>query len=373
MLDYLDAFVARYRPYKGGAWCYEDGCIYRGLALLHEATAQARWRDHLIRLATAQVAPDGRLAGFDPEEYNIDNILPGRVLFALDRWTGDPRWLRAADRLGAQLARHPRTAGGSYWHKRRYPQQVWLDGLYMGLPFQIQLAQHRGDQRLAQDALSQLAHAFALTLRPDGLCAHGYDAVRAQGWADPVTGQSASAWARALGWQAMALVDCAELVGPAAFAAAGLSAPTTALLARLVALQATDGGWLQVVDMPDLDGNYTESSASAMLAYALMGAAAQGLAPAGAGPAAARAMAFLRDRLRPADPSGPSGDPSGGLGMIRLTGICHVAGLGGFEGHQRDGSPAYYLSEKIVSDDAKGTGPLMMAAARERQAHPQVA
>lgn len=363
MLDYFDGFAARYQPYKDGAWCYEDGCIYRGLELLHQATGEARWRDHLIRLASAQVASDGTLSGYDPEDYNIDNILSGRVLFALDRWTGDPRWIAAAERLGAQLARHPRTAGGSYWHKKIYPQQVWLDGLYMGLPFQVQLAQHRGDQRAVQDALAQLAEAFRLTLRPDGLCAHGYDAVRGQDWADPETGQSASAWARALGWQAMALADCAELVGPAEFSAAGLAVPTTALLAGLVALQAQDGGWFQVIDMPDLPGNYMESSATAMLAYALMSAAPLGLAPAGADPAATRALTFLRGRLKGRAP----GDP------VQLTGICHVAGLGGFSGRYRDGSPGYYLTEQIVSDDAKGTGPLMMAAAREWQAAAQAA
>ncbi|MFC7705477.1 glycoside hydrolase family 105 protein [Plastorhodobacter daqingensis] len=354
MLDYFDAFAARYEPYKGGAWCYEDGCIYRGLELLFQATGEARWQDHLIRLARAQVGPDGTLAGYDPEDYNIDNILSGRVLFALDRWTADPRWMAAADRLGAQLAHHPRTAGGSYWHKKIYPQQVWLDGLYMGLPFQIQLAQHRGDQRAVQDALAQLAEAFTLTLRPDGLCAHGYDAVRAQGWADPVTGQSPAAWARALGWQAMALVDCAELVGPAAFAAVGLAGRTTALLVRILALQTEGGGWLQVIDMPDLPGNYAESSASAMFAYALLSAGGAGLAPPGAEAGAARALDFLRGKLR-----------ADAAGLTRLTGICHVAGLGGFSGRYRDGTPEYYLSEPVVSDDSKGTGPLMMAAARQ--------
>lgn len=355
MLDYFDAFAARYQPYKSGAWCYEDGCIYRGLDLLHEATGEARWREHLLRLAGAQVGPDGALAGYDPEDFNIDNILSGRVLFALHRWTGEARFLAAADRLGAQLARHPRTAGGSYWHKRIYPQQVWLDGLYMGLPFQIQLAQHRGDQRAVQDALAQLSEAFALTRRPDGLCAHGYDAARAQAWADPVTGQSASAWARALGWQAMALVDCAALAGEAAFAEAGLAAQTTALLERLLLLQLPVGGWLQVIDMPELPGNYAESSASAMLAYALLTAGPLGLAPAEAEAAAGRALTFLEGRVQNVGPGGEA----------QLTGICHVAGLGGFSGVYRDGSPAYYLSEKIVSDDSKGTGPLMMAIARQ--------
>ncbi|QDA36976.1 di-trans,poly-cis-decaprenylcistransferase (plasmid) [Paracoccus liaowanqingii] len=354
MLDYFDAFATRYRPYKGGAWCYEDGCIYRGLQLLSEATGEARWRDHLLRLAQAQVAPDGTLSGYDPLEYNIDNILAGRVLFALDRWTGDPRWMRAARQLGTQLADHPRTAGGSYWHKKIYPCQIWLDGLYMGLPFQIELGRHLGDQRLVQDALAQLREAMALTARPDGLYAHGCDTSRAQDWADKATGQSASAWARALGWQAMALVDSAALTGLQTFAAAGLEAPTRDLLARIAVLQRDDGGWLQVIDQPDLAGNYTESSASAMFAYALNGAV--GLAPAGAPEAAARALRFLEGRLR------HDGQGAG------FGGICLVAGLGGFSGVYRDGTPAYYLTEPVVADDAKGTGPLMMAAAQAMMA-----
>ncbi|MFN3526074.1 MAG: glycoside hydrolase family 88 protein, partial [Paracoccus sp. (in: a-proteobacteria)] len=315
-------------------------------------TGQDRWRDHLLRLATAQVAPDGTLSGYQATEYNIDNILAGRVLFALDRWTGDPRWLRAARRLGLQLEHHPRTAGGSYWHKKVYPHQVWLDGLYMGLPFQIELARHLGEQRPVQDALSQLADALAMTARPDGLYAHGCDTSRAQAWADPQTGQSPSAWARAIGWQAMALVDSAALAGAPAFDAAGLTGPTRALLARLIGLQAADGGWLQVIDQPALSGNYTESSATAMFAYALMTAAGTALAPPGAAAAADRAMAFLDQRLR------HDGQGAG------FDGICHVAGLGGFSGVYRDGTPGYYLSEPVVRDDAKGTGPLMMAAAR---------
>ena len=346
MLTYFDDFATRYQPYKGGAWCYEDGCVYRGLLLLFEATGEARWRDHLLRLATAQVAPDGTLAGYDAQDFNIDNILSGRVLFALDRWTGDPRWLAAARHLAAQLGQHPRTAGGSYWHKKIYPHQVWLDGLYMGLPFQIELAQAAGDQRLIQDALAQLREAFVLTDRGDGLYAHGYDAARAQKWADPETGRSASAWARALGWQAMALVDCAALVGAGEFARAGLAQPTRALLGRIAGLQREDGGWLQVIDMPDLPGNYTETSASAMFAYALL-AADPTIAPAGAPAAASGALAFLDRKL---------------VGN-RLTGIVHVAGLGGFSGVYRDGTPEYYLTEAVVEDDAKGVGPLMMAEA----------
>ena len=106
--EYFEQFCSRYRHYKGGSWCYEDGCIYRGLQQLAEATGEARWSDHLHRLADVQIATDGALAGYDPQEYNIDHILAGRILFPLSEETGDPRYLAAADHLAGQLRSHPR-------------------------------------------------------------------------------------------------------------------------------------------------------------------------------------------------------------------------------------------------------------------------
>ena len=244
--SYFDAFASRYEHYKDGRWCYEDGCIYRGLVLLHKATGEARWRDHLLRLTGPQIAPDGALQGFDPEEFNIDNILAGRCLFHLADETGDPRYMAAADRLAEQLAAHPRTQAGNYWHKKRYPEQVWLDGIYMGLPFQVEYAQRRDRPELIDDAMAQMERALDLTAGPAGLYVHGYDAVRAQDWADPETGRSAAVWARAVGWLAMALVDLAELVPERA------PLPRTkALLDAIVAQQAPSGLWPQVLDAPD--------------------------------------------------------------------------------------------------------------------------
>lgn len=343
--DYFDAFAARYRHYKGGSWCYEDGCIYRGLVLLHRATGERRWFDHLRRLTDAQIGPDGALAGYDPGEFNIDHILAGRCLFHLAEETGEPRYMAAAGRLAGQLAEHPRTDTGNYWHKKRYPEQVWLDGLYMGLPFQIEYGQRSGDDALVDDALAQLSRALDLTAGPAGLYVHGHDAARAQGWADAETGQSPAVWARAVGWLAMALVDIAELLpGRAPLP------ETRALLDAVIAQQGASGLWPQVLAAPDLAGNYDESSASAMFAYALMAADRLGLAPSGR-PGRRAWDALVSSRLQTVE------------GRLQLTRICHVAGLGGFEGNYRDGTPGYYLSEDIVTDDAKGVGPLMMAGA----------
>lgn len=351
LFAYADAYASDYAFYKGGAWCYEDGCLYRGLVLLHQSTGEARWLDHLLRLTGPQVAEDGALAGYDPQEFNIDNILAGRCLFHLHRETRDARYLAAAARLAGQLAAHPRTASGNYWHKGIYPDQVWLDGLYMGLPFQIEWGLHSGNPALVEDAARQMLGALDLTRMRSGLYAHGFDSARRQSWADPVTGQSPALWSRALGWLAMALADGCDLLG--AGAPPALKAALADLLARMAPLATANRLWLQVPDMPDLPGNYEESSASAMFAYAGMVAARLGISDK-VGPATLDA---LEGRLQ--------FDPA--AGRDRLPGICAVAGLGG-NGQRRDGTPAYYVSEPVVSDDPKGVGPLLMAAAEHHRA-----
>lgn len=352
--DYFDRFCARYRPYKEGAWCYEDGCIYRGLDLLHEATGEPRWRAHLHRLADRQIGRDGSLSGYDPEEFNIDNILSGRILLPLARETGDPRYMAAARRLIGQLDRHPRTLSGNYWHKKRYPHQVWLDGLYMALPFQVDYALATGETARIADALAQFSTALALTATASGLHVHGYDESRAQRWSDPATGQSPAVWARAMGWLVMALVDVLAVL-PEDAATRPLRTRTRAILAALAARQAASGLWPQVLDAPGLPGNYEESSATAMFAYAFLRAARLGLVHDEEAARLRLAGLAALDGLRPRLVAEG--------GTIRFAGICSVAGLGALSGPYRDGTPAYYLTEPVVADDAKGVGPLAMAAA----------
>jgi unsaturated rhamnogalacturonyl hydrolase len=352
LTEYFEAYVRAYAPYKGGAWCYEDGCIYRGLELLHRATGEARWLHALRRRVDAQIGEGPSLAGYDAAEYNIDNVLPGRALLYLREVTGEARYLDLAGLLAGQLATHPRTQSGVYWHKRRYPSQVWLDGLYMGAPFQVAYGIATGKDALVDDAIGQVGTALDMTWEPaTGLYAHAADEAREQRWADPETGRSPAHWARALGWLAMSLVDLAELAGPARFAP--LRSRSQALLARISALRQPSGLWLQVIDRPDLPGTYEETSASAMFVYALLKGHALGLAE----PEAGLMAALVAQAIRP--------KPGGGLEMAE---ICEVAGLGAFEGRFRDGSPEYYLTERRVSDDAKGVGPMMMAYAASVEA-----
>jgi unsaturated rhamnogalacturonyl hydrolase len=346
LYDYIDAYVTAYQPYKGGNWCYEDGCIYRGLELLHRETGDARWLDHLTRMVDAQVAEDGTLKGYGLSDYNIDNVLSGRALLYLHKLTEEPRYMTAADTLARQLKTHPRTQSGVYWHKLRYPWQIWLDGLYMAHPFRIAHAQAKGDEAAVADSLRQIDIAFdALFDAETGLYKHAYDEACEQPWADKANGQSPAFWSRAIGWLTMALVDVAALTGPGF---APLEARTKDLLAKVLAHRVNGGLWLQVLNRPDLDGNYEETSASAMFTYALMQGAKLGLVDL---PSDLPGQLFTQ-ALAP--------KAGGGMEMVEM---CEVAGLGWYENRFRDGSAEYYLTERRVADDAKGVGPLMMVAA----------
>lgn len=350
LTDFFDRYAQDHRPYKDGSWCYEDGVIYRGLELLHKSTGEARWLDHLHRLIAPQLLEGPRLLGYDPNEYNIDHVMSGRALMYLHTVTGEDRYLDNAKLLISQLDTHPRTKSGVFWHKNRYPWQIWLDGLYMGAPFQIDYGLRTGQDALVVDALKQVSSALDLTYVPETrLYAHAYDEAQKQPWAQEGTGRTKAHWARAVGWLAMALVDIAALVGPARFAP--LLIRTTALMDEIMACRQRSGLWLQVMDQPDLAGNWEETSASAMFSYALLRAANLGLAArVPEGLLSDLTTAALRKNMQ---------------GQFEMVNICHVAGLGMYQGRFRDGTAGYYISEDRVNNDTKGVGPLMMAYAAD--------
>ena len=342
-------FVVRYlslwQPYRP-FWNYEDGCIYKGALDLFAATKLRFFLDFVYREVSMRVAADGAIKNFRPDEFNIDSINSGKVLFTLLELTQEERFRKAIDVQAAQLARHPRTKSGNYWHKNIYPHQVWLDGLYMAQPFQVALARLARRPELAGDTARQFLHVRQV-LRDDttGLYRHGWDEGGAQRWADPATGRSAHAWGRAMGWFAMALVDCLEF--DAVFEPRDRDALSELLrdvAGGLMQARSADGLWHQVLDARERDGNYEEASASLMIAYALMKGARLSLLSEREGKAGLDAFRRATERF---------------LTATELHGICGVAGLGG--NPYRDGSYAYYLSEPIVINDPKGVAALFMA------------
>ena len=338
-------YLAQWQPYRP-FWNYEDGCIYKGCLDLAAATGEPRFSEFVLREVSARVAPDGALQGFDPTEFNIDNVNAGKVLFPLFAQTGERRFRLAIDNQHSQLERHPRTQSGNFWHKKIYPHQVWLDGLYMAQPFRCAYAKLARRPEIFDDVQRQFAHVRA-TMRDanTGLYYHGWDESRAERWSNPETGCSPCFWGRALGWFVMALVDCCEQ-------SADASPATTALLIEilrdtsdaLMHVRSASGFWYQVLDQGTRAGNYEETSASLMIAYALMKGARLGLLASSLGNTGVQSLQAVIERF---------------LTETQLHGICGVAGLGNVP--YRDGSYEYYLSEPIVANDPKGIGALLMA------------
>ena len=294
---------------------------------------------------------------YDLEKFNLDHICPARTLLSLYTETPDKRYAMAIGQAREQLKRQPRTEAGAFWHKQVYPGQVWLDGLYMAEPFYAVYADITHEDEIFDDVVTQFKVAAEKTYDPaTGLYRHGWDETRSMAWADPVTGQSAHCWGRALGWYTMALVEVLPFFPENHPGKAELQGILEGILATLpkYADPAT-GMWYQVLDSPGREGNYLESTCSAMFTYAYLRAAREGYAvPESIDPKALYenlVKKFIREDKD---------------GTLNLTDCCAVAGLGGKE--NRSGTFDYYVHEKVVENDPKGVGPFIWASLEyERQ------
>ena len=330
-------------------WNYIDGCMITALIEMAEISGDARYFDFSRRFIDAFVGEDGSVRTFRPEKHTLDDINEGRVLFPLYARTGDEKYRLAAETLKRALDDQPRTYEGSFWHKQIYPNQVWLDGIYMALPF---LALYEGCFGSGDygDILRQV-RTVRRHMRDDrtGLYYHGYDASRSAFWADPVTGLSKSFWLRSIGWFAVALADLVELV-PEADGRGELVQTLSELTEAVWRFHDPDTAmYFQVPDRPGEAGNYLESSGSAMLAYAMLKGARLGALDAAYADRGRRTFdGIVENRLSFED------------GELTLGGICLVAGLGPEDNRRRDGTYAYYISEPVVQNDAKGVAPFVL-------------
>jgi len=303
------------------------------------------------------VNDDGSIRTYSRDEYNIDNILPGRNLLFLYKVTGQEKYRKAGALLREQLKTHPRTSEGGFWHKKIYPSQMWLDGLYMGEPFYAEYAATFHEE----NAFNDIAKQFILMERHSrdnktGLLFHGWDESRKQRWSNPQTGRSPNFWARAIGWYAMALVDTLDYFPRNHPQRAELIAILNRLARAIAKYQEPQSGlWYQVVDKGDAKGNYLESSAACMFVYALAKGVRKGYLPANYMQVAERGYrGILREFVK-----------TDAGGQTNLEGTVSVGGLGG--NPYRDGSYEYYLSEKVIANDPKGVGALLLAATEMEQ------
>ena len=344
--------VMRRNPVVHEEWDYIAGLVLLGIDEVGRLTGDPRFpayvKDNMERVVNA----DGSIRTYELEEFNLDQINQGRLLFPMYERTRDERYRKAAHLLREQLRRHPRTSEGGFWHKQVYPNQMWLDGLYMAEPFYAQYARTFGEPA----AFDDIAHQFLLIARhtrdaKTGLMYHGWDESRTQKWADPETGLSANFWGRAMGWYAMALVDVLEIMPehhPDRAAIVRILQDMAAAVAKVQ--DPVSGLWYQVLDQPSRAKNYLEASASSMFVYALAKGARMGWIDSSYRALAERGYDGIIERLITIDAEG----------LVNLNGICAVAGLGGKQ--QRDGSFEYYVSEPVVANDYKGVGAFILAS-----------
>ncbi|MBC2606725.1 glycoside hydrolase family 88/105 protein [Pelagicoccus albus] len=344
------------RPHKGLSepkWGYTYGLALGAVEAVHQKHGGDPLHSYVKTYVDQLIDENGAIKDYHIWDFNIDSVNAGKLLFDLYERYDDPRYLKAMQDLRTQLKWQPTTSEGGYWHKRYYPWQMWLDGLYMGAAYQARYAATFGEPA---EAFDQIVKQFVLieskVRDPEtGLLYHAWDESKLQLWADPETGLSPHFWSRAMGWYAMALVDTLEQMPEGHHGIAKLEAILKRLMQALEAHQDDSGLWYQVVDLPEAKGNYLEASGTCMFAYAAAKGVRLGYLANSYQQLAEKAFDGVLAELITVDEDGE----------VHLDGVCGSAGLGGTP-HYRDGSFAYYISEPIVRDDAHGVGPFILAA-----------
>jgi unsaturated rhamnogalacturonyl hydrolase len=337
---------------KADKWNYEQGVLLEGIEGVWLNTGEGKYFRYIQQLTDRFINDDGTIRTYKQDDYNIDNVLSGRNLLLLYKVTGQEKYRKAAALLREQLRTHPRTSEGGFWHKKIYPSQMWLDGLYMAEPFYAEYAATFQED----DAFDDIAKQFVLieTHSRDsktGLLYHGWDESKKQRWANPATGRSPNFWARAMGWYAMALVDTLDYFPESHPRRSDLISILRRLAVAVEKYQEPKSGlWYQVLDKGTEKGNYLEASASSMFVYALAKGVRRTYLP-------ARYLRVAQKGYQGIEKNFVETLPTG---QVNLKGTVSVSGLGG--NPYRDGSYEYYLSEKVVTNDPKGVGAFLLAS-----------
>ena len=347
--NYFQNYLANYKNYKKTrVWCYEDGVVMLGAYDLYLATQKEEYRDFDVKFLDECIAKDGQLIGYDKENCSTDDLMAGYPLFLINKSNPHTKYSLALAKLREQYKIHPRTEDGSFFHKKRYPHQVWLDGLYMAQPLYCLFGIEEKSSAVLNDVVNQFLNVEKnLYDKKQERYLHAYDESRLMPWADKKSGRSQNVWLRSVGWYAMAAVDVIDIL---------MANHSLELVNKLKNIpskvidslnSAIDIKSYMYRDLPFVDDkrNYLETSGSVMIAYACLKGWRIGLLP----------SKYLKRGQKILE-----GVINNCFYDDKLNNICSVSGL---DDKGRDGTIDYYLSEKVVSNDAKGVGPFMMAYA----------
>ena len=332
-------------------WDYEQGLVSESFYRLWKRSGEQKYFDYITKNINYFVESDGSIRTYKLQNYNIDNIAPGRQLLHLYTETNEDKYKKAADILRQQLEEQPRTSEGGFWHKKRYPYQMWLDGLYMGAPFYTEYA-----VLFNEDAFDDISNQFMLIRKNNidantGLYYHGWDESREQAWSDSIKGTSPHFWGRAMGWFMMALVDVLDSFPENHPHRKDLIEMFKNLSASLLEYKDSNTKlWYQIVDLGHREGNYIETSSSLMYIYSFAKGVNKGYLNQKYFNEATESFESVLTNFLTEDQNG----------ILSLNNVVSVGGLGGKP--YRDGSFAYYISEPIRVNDFKGYGPLLLAA-----------
>lgn len=338
---------------KALKWNYCHGLMMQSVLQVYDKTGDQKYYDYVYDYADTMINERGDIFGYKAHEYNIDRVNTGKILFPILAKTGERRFKIALDHQREQMRTHPRTKDGSFWHKKVYPHQVWLDGLYMAGPFLAQYAKENKERELFDDVALQIIDVRKNLYDPTtGLYFHGWDESRQQRWADPETGLSPNFWSRSIGWYMMSIVDVLDFLPEDHQDRPAIIQILQELAAAVEKFRDPQTGmWYQVTNMQDRVGNYQESTGSIMFIYSWIKGAQKGYLD----------SSYLQKGKQAYEQFVQHFTKTEADGTWSITSCCSVSGLGGDKNY-RDGSFDYYISELVRDNDPKAIGPFIMTS-----------
>lgn len=336
---------------KDLSWNYCHGLVCSAMLEAASQYNEKSFYNYVKQYADTMVLDNGTIIGYRPDACNLYGITAGRILFPLNKKEQKQKYLSALHHTRNQFSIHPRTSEGGFWHKSITTSQIWLDGVYMALPFYVEYARTFEEPDIYNDAILQLLLIRKyLYNETSGLYYHGWDESRQQQWVDS-TGKSPHVWGRSMGWFAMGLVDVLDFIPDDHPQWEEVMTIYQDLMQALVKAQdQKSGAWYQVMDQPTGKGNYLESSASCMFTYALLKGIRKGYLPESYREYAYKAYEGVIKQFITINKDQ----------TLSITQCCEVGGLGGKP--YRDGSFEYYIQIPRRVNDPKAVGSFILAS-----------